>query len=118
LTVFHIVKHCEPITDTYVTQNKPLKKISIIHAPVQVSGKLSTLVVCTRVCGGYLSDRDHNERSSSRALRYYGEELGVDRTEMVVMDVLCDWDALEAVLSVRHFAIDVSKLGAPVGRPP
>jgi len=85
---------------------------------VQVSGKLSTLVVCTRVCGGYLSDRDHNERSSSRALRYYGEELGVDRTEMVVMDVLCDWDALEAVLSVRHFAIDVSKLGAPVGRPP
>lgn len=69
-------------------------------------------------CGGYLSDRDHNERSSSRALRYYSEELGVDRAEMVVMDVLCDRDALEAVLSVRHFAIDVSKLGAPVGRPP
>lgn len=67
---------------------------------------------------GYLSDRDNDEWSSSRALRYYGQELGVDRAEVVVMDVLCDRDALEAVLSVGHFAIDVSKLGAPVGRPP
>lgn len=66
----------------------------------------------------YLSDRDNDERSSSRALRYYGEELVVDRAEVVVMDVLRDRDALEAVLSVGHFAVDVSKLGAPVGRPP
>lgn len=67
---------------------------------------------------GYLSDWDNDEGPSSSALCHYGQELAVDGAKVVVMDVLGDGDAFEAVLPVGNFAIDVSKLGASVGRAP
>lgn len=67
---------------------------------------------------GYLSDWDNDEGTSSGTLCHYGQELAVDGAEVVVMDVLGDGDAFEAVLPVGNFAVDVSKLGASVGRAP
>lgn len=59
-----------------------------------------------------------DERASTGALGDHGHELGVDGAEVVVMDVLGDGDAVVAVLPVAHFAVDVSKFGASVGRTP
>lgn len=67
---------------------------------------------------GYLSDWYNDEGPSSGALCHYGQELAVDGAEVVVMDILGDGDAFEAVLPVGNFAVDVSKLGASVGRAP
>lgn len=66
----------------------------------------------------YLRHWYNNERASAGTLGDDCHELGVDGTEVVVMDVLGDGDAVVAVLPVGHFAIDISKLGASVGRTP
>lgn len=66
----------------------------------------------------YLRYRYDYERTSAGALGDHGHELGVDGAEVIVVDVLGDGDAVEAVLPVAHFAVDVSKLGASVGRTP
>ena len=66
----------------------------------------------------YLGCRYNNERAPACTLRDDCQELGVDGTEVVVMDVLGDGDAVEAVLPVCYFAINISKLGASVGRTP
>lgn len=58
----------------------------------------------------YLFQRNDKEGPSAGALRHDGEELGIDRAEMVVVDVLGNWNPIKAVLSVRHFPIDISKL--------
>lgn len=66
----------------------------------------------------YLGYRYNNERAPAGTLSDDCEELGVDGTEVVVMDVLGDGDAVEAVLPVGYFSVDISKLGAAVGRTP
>lgn len=66
----------------------------------------------------YLGYRYNNERASARTLCDDCQELGVDGTEVVVMDILGDGDTVEAVLSVGYFSIDISKLGASVRRTP
>lgn len=66
----------------------------------------------------YLGYRYDNERTSAGTLGDNSQELGVDSTEVVVVDVLGDGDAVVAVLPVAHFPVDVSKLGASVGRTP
>lgn len=75
----------------------------------------ASLLAC---CHGYLGDRDNDKGPSTGTLRDDGQELGIDGTEVVVMDVLGDGNAVKAVLSVGHFAVDVSKLGASVCRTP
>lgn len=66
----------------------------------------------------YLGYRYNNERASARTLCDDCQELGVDGTEVVVMDILGDGDTVEAVLPVGYFSIDISKLGASVRRTP
>lgn len=66
----------------------------------------------------YLGYRYNNERASASALGDDCHKLGVDSTEVVVMDILGDGDAFEALLPVSHFSIDISKLGASVGWTP
>ena len=66
----------------------------------------------------YLNHRYDDERASARTLRDHREEFGVDGTEVVVMDVLGDGDTVEAVLPVGYLPVDISKLGASVGRTP
>lgn len=66
----------------------------------------------------YLGYRYNNERASAGTLCDDSQELGVDGTEVVVMDVLGDGDTVEAVLPVGYFSIDISKLGASVRRTP
>lgn len=61
---------------------------------------------------------DDQKGAPASTLGHNGHEFGVDRTEVVVVDVLGDGDAVKAVLSVGHFAVDVSKLGAAILRPP
>lgn len=65
-------------------------------------------------CGGYLGDGDDQEGPPSRALCDDGEELGVDGTEVVVMDILGDGNAVETVLPVADLAVHISKLGASI----
>lgn len=59
-----------------------------------------------------------DERAPAGALCDHCQERGVDGTEVVVMDVLGDGDTVVAVLPVADFAVDISKLGASVGRAP
>lgn len=66
----------------------------------------------------YLGQRYNNERAPAGALCDDSHKLGVDSTEVVVMDVLGDGDTVEAVLPVGHLSIHISKLGASVGRTP
>lgn len=66
----------------------------------------------------HLRYRYDDEGTSTGALGDHGHKLGVDGAEVVVVDVLGDGDAVVAVLPVAHFAVDVSKLGASVGRTP
>jgi len=66
----------------------------------------------------YLGYRYHNESASAGTLGDDCQELGVDGAEVVVMDVLGDGEAVEAVLPVAHLSVDISKLGASVGRTP
>lgn len=66
----------------------------------------------------YLGYRYNNERASAGTLCDDCQELGVDGTEVVVMDILGDGDTVEAVLPVGYFSIDISKLGASVRRTP
>lgn len=66
----------------------------------------------------HLRYRYDNERTSTGALGHHGHELRVDGAEVVVVDVLGDGYAVVAVLPVAYFAVDVSKLGASVGRTP
>lgn len=67
---------------------------------------------------GYLGHRYDHERAAAGTLGDHCDELGVDGTEVVVVDVLGDGDAVEAVLPVGYFSVDISKLGASVGRTP
>lgn len=66
----------------------------------------------------YLRYRYNNEGAPTGALSDNCQELGVDGTEVVVMDVLGDGNTIEAVLPVGYFPVDISKLGASVGRTP
>ena len=66
----------------------------------------------------HLSHGYDDERPPTGALGDDGQVLGVDGTEVVVVDVLGDGDAVEAVLPVGHLPVDISKLGASVGRTP
>lgn len=66
----------------------------------------------------YLGHRYNNEGAPTSALGDDCHELGIDGTEVVVMDVLSDGDTVEAVLPVGYLSIYISKLGASVGRTP
>lgn len=66
----------------------------------------------------YLLEGDDEEGAAAGTLCHDGKEAGVDSAEMVVVDILGDGDAVEAVLPARHLPIDVSKLGAAVLRAP
>lgn len=66
----------------------------------------------------YLGYRYNNERASAGTFCDDTHELGVDGTEVVVVDVLGDGHAIEAVLSISYFSINVAKLGASVGWTP
>lgn len=76
------------------------------------------LVFFSRIKETYLRCRYNNERASAGTFRDDSQELGVDGTEVVVMNILGDWDAIEAVLSISYFSINISKLGASVGWTP
>lgn len=60
----------------------------------------------------------HNESTPAGTLCNDCHKLGVDGTEVVVMDILGDGNAIEAVLPVGYFSVDISKLGASVRRTP
>lgn len=66
----------------------------------------------------YLGQRNYNKGAATSAFCDYTEELRVDGTEVVVMDVLGDGDAIEAMLPVGYLAVNISKLGASVRRTP
>lgn len=66
----------------------------------------------------YLGYRYDNERAPAGTLGDDCQEFGVDGAEVVVVHVLGDGEAVEAVLPVAHFSVDISKLGASVGRTP
>lgn len=66
----------------------------------------------------YLLQGDDEEGTTSCTLSDYGQEAGIDCTEVVVMDVLGDRDPIKAVLPVGHFPIHVPKLGTSVLRSP
>lgn len=66
----------------------------------------------------YLLQGDDKEGATSCALSDYGQEAGVDCTEVVVMYILGDGDPVKAVLPVGRFPIHVPKLGTAVLRSP
>ena len=66
----------------------------------------------------YLGYGHNDEGATSGALGHDGQELGVNGAEVVVMDVLGDGNTIKAVFPIGHLAVDVSKLGASVGRAP
>lgn len=81
--------------------------------------KTNKQMACQECSGApYLRYGYDDERASAGALGDHSQELGVDGAEVVVVDVLGDRDAVVAVLPVAHFAVDISKLGASVGRTP
>lgn len=61
-------------------------------------------------CAAYLVDRDDEKGPSTCSLSDNGQELGIDSTEVVVMDVSGDGDAIKALLSVACLAVHIPKL--------
>lgn len=57
-----------------------------------------------------LVDRKDKKRPSSRTFCDDGDEFRIDSTEMVVMDVFGDGDAIKTMLPVACFAVNVPKL--------
>lgn len=53
---------------------------------------------------------DNEERSSSRALSDHGEEFGVNGTEVVVMDAVCDGNSLITLLPASRLSINMPEL--------
>lgn len=53
---------------------------------------------------------DNKERSSSCALGDHSEELGVNGTEVVVMDTVGDGNSLITLLPASRFSVNMSEL--------
>lgn len=66
----------------------------------------------------YLLQGDDQEGATSRTLGDYGQEAGIDRAEVVVVDILGDGDPIKAVLPVGHLPVHVPELGTAVLRSP
>ena len=82
-------------------------------------GAVGCQATCDSTCRAtYLLQGDDEEGATSCALSDYGQEAGVDCTEVVVMYILGDGDPVKAVLPVGRFPIHVPKLGTAVLRSP
>lgn len=57
-------------------------------------------------------DGQHQEGSTTGTLRYHGNEAGIDRAEVVVVDAACDRDAVVAALSAGRFPQNLTEPGA------
>lgn len=63
------------------------------------------LLLCT-----YMLDGQHQEGAATAALRYHGNEAGIDRAGVVVVDTERDRYAVVAALSAGRFAHNLTEL--------
>lgn len=66
----------------------------------------------------HLVHRYHEEGPTTCTLCHHSNEVGVDSTEVVVVDAACDGHTVIALLLAGWLAVDVTELGTPVLRVP